>query len=576
MKRALCVILIISMLLSMLAGCSDGDSQKHDDTIVVDGLTIDTTKPDRTGLYDLYWIPMPAGSPYVEHNEIEYTADIEGETAETLGDAFITYSGELVVPFYHWTEPVKFMGTNARTGKHNYLPAPLKLLTISLTDFAYDILPLEFDEGEFNVSVGVNTNTPNLTNITPMYDGGYFGVLNDTWDKNFYFVRFDSEGKKVQKTDISAIIRASGSNNVLPGINAETSVEEIYYKLINFEFLCDKDNNLYVCGTREGGGINEVCVYSPEFAYLYTLKIPDSVSTGERYRQYMLNADGQAGMNYYHQKGNSPRNCFSLLDNTYNALGEPILLPATATSATQFAPGFDTYQVTNMGIQAHRADAEAVSLVSWVDYNLSYDDIHSVKVISANRIFIIAADADTGNLKLGLFSAENIAGAEADYSGADKKTLSLAYFAGESANTVKTIEAYVTAFNKKNPDYRVKLLAYSEIGNQSPEDMLVSDILSGNIPDMILFDEDMDYRKFDNLNLFCDIYNFMDKDDTYNRDAFFDCVKKPFENAEGELPYLTIQFSISTLAASKDAVGKMERWNLSEMIEFANSLDADQ
>ena len=128
----------------------------------------------------------------------------------------------------------------------------------------------------------------------------------------------------------------------------------------------------------------------------------------------------------------------------------------------------------------------------------------------------------------------------------------------------------------KNKNYRVELLAYKPVGDQTAEDMLVMDIISGKVPDMILFDSDMNYRAFDNLGVCRNLYEFMDKDAVYKRDKFIGAVKKPFENADGELPYLTILSGISTLVMSKDMADGMDGWTMTELQNFIKTLDGNQ
>ena len=80
MRRIFSMMMALFGVLILLCGCDDEASTKTDDTTAIDILNIDTTSPDRAGLYQLYWIPLPTGqeftTTYAGHeftnNEYEY------------------------------------------------------------------------------------------------------------------------------------------------------------------------------------------------------------------------------------------------------------------------------------------------------------------------------------------------------------------------------------------------------------------------------------------------------------------------------------------------------------------------
>jgi len=64
----------------------------------------------------------------------------------------------------------------------------------------------------------------------------------------------------------------------------------------------------------------------------------------------------------------------------------------------------------------------------------------------------------------------------------------------------------------------------------------------------------MPYNSYASKGLFADLYEFMDKDDVYNRDAFMPNVLKAMEK-DGKLYEITPSFTVHTYAAKKSLVG---------------------
>lgn len=86
------------------------------------------------------------------------------------------------------------------------------------------------------------------------------------------------------------------------------------------------------------------------------------------------------------------------------------------------------------------------------------------------------------------------------------------------------LEEYIEIFNDENQDYQITLKSY---GGDSEEyegatEQIRQDALDRNLPDIIVSNEiDGMIGEFNTLNMdiYCDLYEFMDKDDTLTRDA---------------------------------------------------------
>ena len=143
------------------------------------------------------------------------------------------------------------------------------------------------------------------------------------------------------------------------------------------------------------------------------------------------------------------------------------------------------------------------------------------------------------------------------------------------AKATRNLLNIVSRFNRTSDDYRIKLIPYSSDDVSTANDKLYRDIISGEMPDMVLFGGSITADPFLKTGAFMDMYKFMDKDDTYTRDAFLPCVLEPLE-VKGKLPYIVTNFSFETLAGLTDVIGDKTSWTVDEFAELVDSLESGQ
>ncbi|MBQ8510218.1 MAG: hypothetical protein IJ493_09965 [Clostridia bacterium] len=299
---------------------------------------------------------------------------------------------------------------------------------------------------------------------------------------------------------------------------------------------------------------------------LYT--VPYGTSRGE----LALDGEGNAIILGQTSSNGKTQYVYMTFDHEAKSISQKYELPSDAMSTISFAPGYDAYWYSGAGIIGGNVDEKPETLVTWSDYDIKYSQVDAIKIVDENHIFFMLEGTDEEFPKIGLFTTEDIEGYEAARVTKKRETITLAYVASSDVSAPKYIESCIASFNDTNQKYRIKTVYYATDGTLSANNTLVRDIVSGNIPDMILFDEDISADAFADLDIFIDLYKLMDADETYNRDAFVPCVLTPFENNDGELPYLTMQFGLSTVISSKKTMGNMESWTLKQMADYTKSL----
>ncbi|MCM1529800.1 MAG: hypothetical protein NC093_07370 [Alistipes sp.] len=132
------------------------------------------------------------------------------------------------------------------------------------------------------------------------------------------------------------------------------------------------------------------------------------------------------------------------------------------------------------------------------------------------------------------------------------------------------LREYVTAWNDEGHDF---ILEYKDYQSEWDIETGVSnisglqeDMLTGNLPD-IMIGEDSDFNELARNGALCDLYEFIDNDDTLSRDSFFPNVLNCFEN-DGKLYSLSDRFYLDAGRVAKTKfVGDGSDWNLDKTVD---------
>lgn len=146
------------------------------------------------------------------------------------------------------------------------------------------------------------------------------------------------------------------------------------------------------------------------------------------------------------------------------------------------------------------------------------------------------------------------------------------------AGKYDSIERNISDFNAQSNNYRIKVTDYSANYDYNIEGLdsavkdLEMDIISGKIPDMVWI-EPNEAAKLASKGAFADLYDFMETDKTYPREAFLPNYLEACET-DGHLFTIAPAFMIKTMAAKTAHVDK-PNWTIDEFIEIYNSKPDD-
>lgn len=133
------------------------------------------------------------------------------------------------------------------------------------------------------------------------------------------------------------------------------------------------------------------------------------------------------------------------------------------------------------------------------------------------------------------------------------------------------VRRHILDFNKSSDEYKIVVKYYrSEGGYDEMIEQINNDIISGNMPDVLVVPTDINIKNYISKGLIEDLYPFMDADADIDRD---DYLQNIFEAcSEGEHMYQMIpRFYLQTVVAKKEFVGDRDSMTMAEMEEIISS-----
>lgn len=337
---------------------------------------------------------------------------------------------------------------------------------------------------------------------------------------------YDSTGNLVSSVDLSKVVtQEDNDNNRYFNSYIVDSQGNIYISLSTCIRVCDKSGNVLFT-TPESNGDNEwlngLIFTNSGVPAVYKYSYSDTGSSAKLV-EIDLNAKGY-GKEY--ELGSS-------INTIYNGSGDYLC-----------------YSSSDTGIVGVRADnLQTESVLNLLNLGIDNSNINSMAVNDDGSFVTVSYDYSGMTARSTLSLITPIDSSEVK----EKKVLTLGCFYIDW-----NIRSQIAEFNKTNEDYTIYATSYSESNDTSDYTAALTkfnnEILAGNVPDILLISSGMPYNSYASKGLFADLYEFMDKDDVYNRDAFMPNVLKAMEK-DGKLYEITPSFTVQTYAAKKSLVG---------------------
>lgn len=191
-------------------------------------------------------------------------------------------------------------------------------------------------------------------------------------------------------------------------------------------------------------------------------------------------------------------------------------------------------------------------ILSYVDAYLDITGFQMARQIDGTRF--AGVFHDTGVSKLGIFGRTEVP------EGAQKQVVVL----GTIGEPDEGLRRQVMDFNQEHSRYKITIkqyVAYDEA--LSALSQLNTDILSGQMPDILLLDPEMPLQSYISKGLLADVGKLIEEDGELDSGQFLENVLDAFR-VNGTLYYVAPAFCVDTLVAKQSKAGDRTGWNQKE------------
>ncbi|MDE6596144.1 MAG: extracellular solute-binding protein, partial [Oscillospiraceae bacterium] len=398
------------------------------------------------------------------------------------------------------------------------------LQTVTINSGETSISSFDFDsEGNIvYIETSLQENTQNADGDAPM---------------NYTLKKIKTDGTAVSETDITSAINDCKADYFSAESVAATPSGNIivngFYQLI----VLDGDGN-----------------------YLFDIKCDDGI------RKLVKSADGEVYASAY---GTESYSEFYKIDMEAKAFGDNIDIVQGYAFSYNVVPyngrgDVDIYFEDGDSLYAFDFESGVKTEV----LNFTNSDVSKQEISE-----IISAGEDRGFIGIGQsYPAKNMLITEiypVDASTLPQRTEIIVAGSGYAVNSM--LEYQAVKFNMENEKYRIVIKKYMDDDYVTK---LNNDITSGNIPDILITDNDMPFESYAAKGIFADLYEFIDKDDTISREDFLPNLLTAME-IDGKLYRFTDSFKIFTAIGKTSIFGKETGVDFKKINEIMESRPED-
>lgn len=268
------------------------------------------------------------------------------------------------------------------------------------------------------------------------------------------------------------------------------------------------------------------------------------------------NADGSILLYYY--GGENWTAHFAPLDLVTGKLGEEIPMPAGMDNGNLISDANGKlYNYDMTGIYAIDFEAGTTELLcSWLDSDIDYNTITDLQPQTDGSFLAVSRGDNWDKLILSKLTYVDPATLP------EKTVLTLA------CTYSWEMQRAALAFNRASDTVRITLKDYSKYNTEENEwtgavTQMNSDIITGNIPDLLLVDSTLPFQNYVAKGLFTDLYPLLDADPAFSREDLVASVLKACET-NGQLTSIIPTYGIMTLVGPAATVGEKPGWTWDE------------
>ncbi len=209
-------------------------------------------------------------------------------------------------------------------------------------------------------------------------------------------------------------------------------------------------------------------------------------------------------------------------------------------------------------------DTEVKTVMNSINSNLATSGFTNISMIDENHFIGVYKDLTDDKIKIGIFTKidpEDIP---------DKEVLVL------GVNSIdRELSKRVVEFNKESRKYSIIIRDYSIYNTMDDYSIshihMNNDIISGDIPDMLMVDRTMPISDYITKGLLADIGKLIEQDKELSQEEFMENVFQAYR-VNDKLYNIIPSYSVYTAIAKKSIVGDRIGWTMEEMHSILNDL----
>ncbi|MCM1185446.1 MAG: extracellular solute-binding protein [Lachnoclostridium sp.] len=243
----------------------------------------------------------------------------------------------------------------------------------------------------------------------------------------------------------------------------------------------------------------------------------------------------------------------------------PEVLNLRGYSAMSAGTDTDLVFSTTAGVFTYNiGDEDITQIMSYVNSDLYTNSLNQIIMLDGDNFIGFYNDMDDYTTRVGYFSKVDPKDIP------DKKVILIAAF-----YINYDIRKRIVDFNKESDEYRI---IYKEYESYSTQDdymagytQLNNDIISGNMPDILICNPNMPVENYISKGLLADVEKLIEQDEELSKAEF---VQSAFDayRVKDKLYYVIPSFTVRSYMGKQSLVGDRTSWTMAEFRETVDSL----
>jgi len=207
-------------------------------------------------------------------------------------------------------------------------------------------------------------------------------------------------------------------------------------------------------------------------------------------------------------------------------------------------------------------------VLNWTDVNIDFGGIQQISILEGGGIGVLAYHIGLSEQKP-YYEVISLIESTDDYDNDLKRQdkMTLTYAAMHLDNEMRS---WIVDYNRKHEYCQIEIMEYGQDDYETGLLKFNTDIISGNIPDLIDL-SDIDLVTYRSKGILTDLYPLLDADVSMGRQDFVPSILRLYES-DGKCYGIAAGFRIETLMGKKAILGETSQWTVENMLMMLENM----